>query len=622
MDTASSNDLFSGSSSFLERVDFEYPIRLSERKCCTFYGKPYADAARSVADSGNFELAGTYRFLATLVGFQESFDTPMTPFGPLIQWEGKRSPVPGDLTDSDRQALRVIASRAKDSALRARLFDLIWELDRDHLACREAASSYLCAAQYLNESGDWVLGIPLYKRALDLAARLGRDKELYQDVANQVRDVAKGSVDHSDDFKCCFLLEVVQQYRLSADVNFAEIAERIARDAESAGAFRKSRHYWEVASGLWSNCRDEEKSGSARLCAAETYIDEAKERLHDEGKSALAASNFLIQGIEALRRAGGQPERIAELRKMLRGVQRDALSEMTRHSVEVNISEAVRSARQLVMCDSLEQSLCRFAFGLPLINLEELRMSVEKNAKEFPMSHMFNGAMMDSDGRVIQQRSSLLGLVGQALEDRIEEEMFSHAAQYNWPMRVSSFIEPARVQILNEYHPSLDELVYLVRNNPFVPPGHEAIFLRGLHQGFHGDFLLSAHLLVPQIENSLRFVLESNDVDTSNLQTDGTQPVKVLGGLFSMDELKAVFGDEMCFELRGCLIEKSGYDFRNRLAHGFVTEADCYMNEARLLWWLVLRLCLMPIYSSHVSESRNANSADEKSVDLSESGET
>ncbi len=43
---------------------------------------------------------------------------------------------------------------------------------------------------------------------------------------------------------------------------------------------------------------------------------------------------------------------------------------------------------------------------------------------------------------------------------------------------------------------------------------------------------MCAHLLVPQVENSLRFVLESNGVDTSIFQPDGTQPVKVLGGLF------------------------------------------------------------------------------------------
>ncbi len=42
-----------------------------------------------------------------------------------------------------------------------------------------------------------------------------------------------------------------------------------------------------------------------------------------------------------------------------------------------------------------------------------------------------------------------------------------------------------------------------------------------------------------------------------------------------MKELKHILGEQMCFELRSCLIEKSGFNFRNRLARGFVTEVDC-----------------------------------------------
>jgi hypothetical protein len=46
------------------------------------------------------------------------------------------------------------------------------------------------------------------------------------------------------------------------------------------------------------------------------------------------------------------------------------------------------------------------------------------------------------------------------------------------------------------------------------------------------------------------------------------------------------------FELRGHLIEKTGFDFRNKVAHGFVSENDCYSAAALAVWWLVLRLCL------------------------------
>ena len=80
--------------------------------------------------------------------------------------------------------------------------------------------------------------------------------------------------------------------------------------------------------------------------------------------------------------------------------------------------------------------------------------------------------------------------------------------------------------------------------------------------------------------------------------SDGTQPVKVLGAIFGMAETKQIFGEPLCFELRGCLIEKTGFDFRNRVAHGFVHEGECYSIAGTTVWWLVLRICLMPIFQT------------------------
>src|SRR5262249_42956604 len=98
-----------------------------------------------------------------------------------------------------------------------------------------------------------------------------------------------------------------------------------------------------------------------------------------------------------------------------------------------------------------------------------------------------------------------------------------------------------------------------------------------------------------QIENSLRHVLESQGVDVSILESDGTQPVKMLGGIFGFPETKRIFGEALCFELRGCLIEKTGFDFRNRVAHGFIHEGECYSPAGIPVWWLVLRICLTPL---------------------------
>ena len=81
----------------------------------------------------------------------------------------------------------------------------------------------------------------------------------------------------------------------------------------------------------------------------------------------------------------------------------------------------------------------------------------------------------------------------------------------------------------------------------------------------------------------------------SNLFSNGTQNLKVLGALLDLKETKKIFGESLHFELRGLLIEKSGHAFRHRIAHGFVSDAECFGDAAINLWWLVIRLCMDPI---------------------------
>lgn len=231
-----------------------------------------------------------------------------------------------------------------------------------------------------------------------------------------------------------------------------------------------------------------------------------------------------------------------------------------------------------------------------------------ENAKQAPLTYLMGAAIVDQRGRTTARKESLFNLKGEALETALEAEAFSHAAHSHWPLRIDGFIEPARQQILNDHKPTYGDILPIVRNNWFIPPGHEGIFIRGLHAGFHGDFLVATHLLTPQIENSLRYVLESQGVDVSILNPDGTQPVKMLGGVFGFPETKRIFGEPLCFELRGCLIEKTGFDFRNRIAHGFANEGECYSTAGVTVWWLVLRICLMPIFQA-IAERQEASSA-------------
>lgn len=579
----------------LDTVDLDAPLQIERARVCEYYTSSCGKAGQEAAERGDVKASYLYKFLAVLTSFHPDFGDPTTPYRPMWIMDGERSLVPSDLHESDYLVIREVATRVNDPALRARLYDLLWIEENNHLDCLKAAASYLESAKTLDANDEWTFAVTQFSRGLQLASKMGRNKDSFQAIAGELIGAILRTRTSEKGYRTAQFLHVAIEFRCGDPRELAEIAKEIGDRAAEASDHRKAQSYWELEANLLRGKGNVELAQEAERRAAEALVLNSEERAAGPNGSFLAAASILKQGIEALRRAMAPKERITELKARLAEYQRKSRSEMQSFETSVDISEMVEGARDHVKGKSFFEALQRFTLGYSLVDVDELREEVIQNAKDFPMQHMFGGSMVDEDGRSTVELPSFAQLEGAAAGDATEALMFAHAAKYIWGIRTSSFIEPARVQILNEHHPSLRSLAFLVRNNPFVPPGHEGVFLRGIHAGFHGDFLVAAHLLVPQIENSIRHVLVGNDVDVSNLMSDGTQPLKILGPLFDLEETSQIFGASLCFELRGLLIQKTGLNFRNRIAHGFAAEAECYGPAAVNLWWIVLMLCLIPV---------------------------
>ena len=477
---------------------------------------------------------------------------------------------------------------------------MLWERTKDHVAGAEAAACYTTAAEKLDGLGDWTFAVTSFKRALYLSSRFGRSKKLFEDAANTLLAAAKRAATSPDAFHCSQLVHLALRVGVGDPKEFAVLASSIAADAKGKGDGHKAKAYWEIEAE-WRKCaKDTVGEQKARLAAADEGVAEAENRAQGKGASFMGAAALMGKAIEAQRRAGASKERIEELRQQLNEWQERSLAEFQTFSTAVDISDIIVKARDHVKENKISYSRSQAGsiVGHDLSDPKRIKDQVVERAKQSPLAAMMGAVIVDSKGRTTARKESLFTLQSGVSEQALEAEAFSHASQFHWPLRVDGFIEPARVQILNEHKPTFEDLFFVVQNNPFIPPGHEGIFLRGIHAGFHGDFIVATHLLTLQVENSLRYVLESHGVDVSNLLSDGTQPVKILGAIFGMEETRQIFGDALCFELRGCLIEKSGFDFRNRLAHGFVHDGECYSYAGVTVWWLVLRICLMPIFQT------------------------
>ena len=578
------------------------------------YSELFADEffaeAKRLEDANDERGRDVFRFLGNVAHMRLEPTDRSSPLGPATVFYAGRTVGLGDFPDSIFAALRQLIDRCALPSLKARFADMVHIATGDHAMAAVAAESYLTAFQ-TNETADrWVGGIRMLERGMALARILGAEKPLFVRYVSFIEQKVAELTSTCTDAYTLRLLDLQIEYRVGDATCAATAAEAIGDRLDILGSSHLAQGHLGAAVKLRTRAKDPEGARRARLKKGESLIRQAEAAFHRESGGNLGGAHFLALGIECLRKAKAAPERIAELHKRLLETQEKARGEMQAFSHEVDLSDSAESARKHVRGRSLPDALLVFALGHPVLQPEELKRRVLKFMQQFPISSLIGASLVSNDGRVIARKPSTFGAKGTDLDAAVMMEVFSQARTVDWGLRAAGYIQPCRHEIWIEHRPTMRDLAFLVQNSPVIPPGHEDLFLRGIHAGFEGDLVVCAHVLVPQIEELIRYLLKRNGHVTSKLDAKLIQEERLLGNLLSMPETAEIMGADHVFELRGLLCEKFGFDLRNRLAHGFVTTDACWGVDVANLWWLVLRLLCFPLAQALKADSPPDDSAE------------
>jgi hypothetical protein len=182
---------------------------------------------------------------------------------------------------------------------------------------------------------------------------------------------------------------------------------------------------------------------------------------------------------------------------------------------------------------------------------------------------------------------------------RVEQGAMELEARGGWS------VYPARQQILIEHPVRVDDLLDLISHSPFVR-GRDGLWAQGLYAGLVGDMPKAVHLLIPQIEHTIRSVLQQAGFQIFGLDNNGVQMLLGLNALLFAPQCEEVFGPDLTFTLQVLLTEQVGLNLRNRMAHGLLGEAECHRAGAVYLWGLALRLACLHLKDRDVGAAQDA----------------
>lgn len=583
-------------------------IASCDKKTCDSFGRAFFEATRRAKETGDNSHYQVYLLLHAVSGLWLRPEDKSTPFAPIWQGaDGSRSIDISDFSESHINILKDIFTEIDEPELRARIGDVIWTYQhRGNFPFAEASiDAYMQVGEELLVTDDYYYGIERCTRAIHLAASLGRNSKKFSEVIVKIEALID---QHYPAFQPFIgrLLELLYEYRQGTPDKNALIAESFAEYYQHRGEWYFARAYWNAAARWHRLSNHSEAEQGCLLKEAECYVSESDHSLkHSTGMQHSIAARHLQRAIEALRRIPGTDVRREELHRKMLELQVNSRDELGRISQEIDLTSMVEQAILSVQGKSLRDAI----FSLCVIgsspNIKSLREMVDKMATEAPLQFWISMNIINDKGRIVGRRNSMFSGTPDEIEAARQAEMQRWAHYEQNALAVA--INATRLQILQEQTPEIRDLLELTSHNPFIPPGREIIFARGYLAGLQGDYLKSLSLLVPQVENSLRYLLNRQGVLTSSLSSEGIQEEFDLNVLLEMPEVKKIFGEDLLFDLKCNLTSRFGSNFRNLMAHGLLDYQDFYSYTSVYIWWLLLRICCLPlIIAQHLEEKKDA----------------
>ncbi len=556
----------------------------AEQQECSSYTSALRSAARDATDDEAIRL----RTLADVTSMALPLGAGIAPLKPFYTGPNGRTAIPEDLSEAELDDLADVLQEEGDAELGARLSDVLWTRRRAPEHARRAVDDYLASASRLETSGAaWRARV---ERAMAFALII-KDRERVALVVHYLKSKVD---DPSPSYLTRSTMELLLKHTDETPGKWALHAERHAAAAAAQGNILLEREFHECAAAWHRRNGDADAARRSRQAEAETYVAEA-ERSSEADSALLMKVHFYQQAIEAFRRVGNCRERVDDLHRIVLALQERVAATAERfEGPNIDVNDMVRGIVARFTGCTFPEALLRLAIMVKLPSYSQLRSQAEEFAMEYPLAHLMGRQRVNEKGHVIVKTP------GGDLQrsDRNEATLLTSTFEQLERARgvyVVGMIDPARRKIWADHSVSEHDFYPLVVNNPLVPPGRETLLARGLYAGLTGDFLQAAHILVPQVEHMVRFLLGRRGVITTSLDSDGVQEENSFNTLLEKPELTDVLGADLVFDMKSLLVDKRGANLRNLVAHGLMSHDEFFTAPVAYVWWLALKLCFLPV---------------------------
>jgi hypothetical protein len=550
--------------------------------------------------------ARVFRMLGSVLSMMLESTSPGEPFRPMLAWsDGRRSAATEDFRPCV-DALVLVAERSTHPAVVSRAADVAWTLERRRHDMGKAALAAYCRLLDAVTAGTWQfqheteqeggrLGIGVLRRCTVIARSrsFGDQAPDFASLADRIEASRQSALSSGDIDRHLELAHLQLDYGLKEPAPLAADIERSVADVDVARDGHQVADALKVAASVYHRANDTAAAHAAQRRLSDVYVSMAESLAH----SAMLSSGLMADAISALAGVRDAKDRRRELRHKLIDLQAGLADEMGAISHPLDIEDLRAAIAQQVDGMAFYDALFFFAMVRSSPDPAKERDDAIKSLRATPLSGLFAPSFHDYEGKKRHGAKAADGFGDVGDEANLQARIAQHQA-LSRQMDVG-LLDAARRYIGRTYYIAPDVLVPALWASPFVPEGHENTFARGLASFLKGDATGALYILTPLVEAGLRWCLKSCGYEVTTFDdTDQTQEDKTLSALFrdQRSDIEAVLGDALTFNIDHVFLHPAGPAIRHAVAHGLLPDGAAYSPDAFYACWLVLHLCLMPLY--------------------------
>lgn len=282
-------------------------------------------------------------------------------------------------------------------------------------------------------------------------------------------------------------------------------------------------------------------------------------------------------------------------------IQLQELGEKTRNnmkpiSTKIEISnEEIEKYLTAITEGGLEESLKRLAVQF-LPHKDETISHMRDIAKTAVLTSLISKTVIDDSGRP-------LATIG-PLEEDIDGNVVQHIAQ---DMSISKFFLHSVIERLNErYSIDVEEILTYLYKSPIFILEKKPILKAGLEALFKNDNLVAIHLLIPQIEDTLRNLAWMLGSTIYKPHRQGGLLLRNFEELIRDEKVSEVLGEDIVLYLRVLFTDQRGWNVRNSVCHGIAPTSTFNSAIADRVFHALLLLGLFRVNESEEPQNNNS----------------